>query len=134
MTDIFSKDARSKIMASIKGKDTKPEITIRKILWSHGKRYRIHDNGILGRPDISHKGKKVAIFIDGCFWHGCHICYKEPKTNTGFWKKKMERNRNRRREVTAHLNSEGWKILEFWEHEINSSPEKVAKRIIRYFH
>lgn len=117
-------------MSSIRGKNTGPEIKVRKILWSLGKRYRIHDNSVFGTPDISIKKQKLAIFIDGCFWHGCKICYKEPKTNTTFWRNKIIKNKNRRLSVRKKLRTGGWNVLEFWEHEINTDPSLVAEKIM----
>lgn len=131
MADNLSKEKRSKVMASIKSINTKPEITVRKMLWSTGKRYRIHDRTVFGTPDISHKGKKIAVFIDGCFWHGCSRCYKEPRTNVEYWRNKIRRNKERRTLVTMHLSSSNWKVLEFWEHQVLNKPNLVAKRISR---
>jgi len=116
-------------MASIRSKNTRPEMTIRKILWSHGKRYRVHDKTVFGTPDISHKGKKLAIFIDGCFWHACKKCYSEPKTNPIFWRKKITQNKKRRVKVRRTLKKAGWTVLEFWEHEIKNNPKKVTNMI-----
>ncbi len=127
--DNLSKEKRSRVMASIRGKNTKPELIIRKLLWSMGKRYRIHDKSVYGTPDISHKTKRVAIFIDGCFWHGCRKCYIQPKTNTVFWKKKIERNHKRRADVKHDLKRKNWKILPFWEHEVYKNPQKVVNEI-----
>ena len=129
MADNLSREKRSKVMASIRGKNTKPEVTIRKILWMKGMRYRIHNKSVFGTPDISIKKKKIAIFVDGCFWHGCNRCYKEPKTNVEFWRNKIIQNKKRRIKVRRHLKKEGWRILEFWEHEINSDPILVSKKI-----
>jgi len=119
-------------MASIQGKNTRPEITIRKMLWQKGLRYRIHNKTIFGTPDISIKKKKLAVFIDGCFWHGCKRCYEEPKSNVKFWRKKIKDNRKRRTDVKSRLKSEGWKIIEMWEHEINDNPKKTAEQIEIY--
>jgi DNA mismatch endonuclease (patch repair protein) len=130
VVDNLSVLKRSKVMSSIRGKNTKPEIVIRKLLWSRGKRYRIHDRSVEGIPDISNKRKKVAVFIDGCFWHGCETCYKEPTTNVDFWRNKIARNRTRRSIVTAKLRSEGWTILEFWEHDVLLSPNRVSIQIV----
>lgn len=116
-------------MASIKGKNTKPERIIRKILWENGHRYRIHNDTVFGKPDISFKKSKLAIFIDGCFWHGCEKCYNEPKTNPEFWKRKIEQNRLRRKKVCTKLEEEGWQILEFWEHDIKQTPRVIVKEI-----
>ena len=107
-------------MASIRGKNTKPEIVVRKILWDHGFRYRIHDKTVFGKPDISNKSKKIAIFVDGCFWHGCSKCYKEPTTNIQFWRKKIHHNKNRRRVVKKELKKQGWKMIEIWEHQLET--------------
>jgi len=90
-------------MASIKGKNTKPEMKIRKILWAKGIRYRMHDKKVYGTPDIAIRKKQIAVFIDGCFWHGCRRCYKEPKSNVGFWREKILNNRKRRIKVRAQL-------------------------------
>lgn len=129
MPDKFSKETRSKIMSSIRGKNTKPELVVRGMLWSKGVRYRIHNKKIFGTPDISIKKKKLAIFVDGCFWHGCRKCYKEPKTNTGFWRKKLEYNKQRRIKVRQGLKGKGWNVLEFWEHQVKNEPQKILEKI-----
>jgi len=129
MPDKFTKDVRSGIMSKIRSKNTKPELTIRKILWSNGKRYRVHSNSIFGRPDISVKKKKLAIFIDGCFWHGCKQCSKTPQSNTRYWKMKFKRNIQRRKMIISRLTEEGWSVLQFWEHDINQNPQAVARKI-----
>jgi len=129
LPDKFSKETRSHIMSSIRGKNTKPELAVRKILWSLGTRYRVHDKSVFGTPDISNKSRKVAVFVDGCFWHGCGKCYKEPKTNTIFWRDKISRNRERRKVVRRELKKEGWKVLEFWEHSVKKNPASVTAKI-----
>ena len=129
MPDKFSKEVRSRIMSSIRAKDTKPEMIIRKILWAKGKRYRLHDRSVFGTPDICSKSGKVAVFIDGCFWHGCARCYQQPKTNAKFWKKKILDNKSRRKLVITRLREEGWKTMEIWEHEIKSRPHVAANKI-----
>jgi len=130
VADRFSKETRSKIMSSIRGKNTRPEIAIRKILLSKGLRYRIHDKTVFGTPDISNKSRGFAVFIDGCFWHGCPRCYKEPKSNVSYWREKIIRNKKRRTIVKRNLRKDGWKVFEFWEHHVNSNPEKVTMKII----
>lgn len=120
-------------MTSIKGKNTAPELTIRKLLWKNGIRYRIHNRKILGTPDISNKKRKIAIFIDGCFWHGCSNCYKEPTTNVKYWRDKIEKNQLRREQVKINLSKEKWTILQFWEHEINKDPNAIIKHIQKYY-
>ena len=116
-------------MASIRSKDTKPELAIRKILCKKGYRYRIHDKKIFGKPDITFSKHKLAIFIDGCFWHACKKCYSEPKTNTFFWRKKIRDNKIRRKKVRKNLKENNWKIMEFWEHDIRKKPELVTSKI-----
>lgn len=129
MPDKFPTETRSRIMSSIRSKNTQPELSVRKRVWALGKRYRIHDRTVFGTPDMSNKSKKVAVFIDGCFWHGCGSCYAEPKTNTEFWTSKIARNRERRKKVRQKLTEENWRILQFWEHQIKHNPEKIAAEI-----
>ena len=119
-------------MASIKGKDTEPELTIRKILWMKGYRYRIHNKSMFGKPDISFTKNKLAIFIDGCFWHGCNKCYKTPKTNPEFWHNKIEQNKSRRKIVRQTLKKNNWAILEFWEHDIKQDPLSIVEKIEKF--
>ena len=114
-------------MASIRGRNTKPEIAVRRILWRHGLRYRTHDRTILGRPDISNKGKRLAIFVDGCFWHGCPKCYREPETNKDFWRNKVEENKRRRDVVRDGLERQGFRVVEIWEHEADE-PRAVLEK------
>ena len=128
MADKVSKETRSRIMASIRSRNTKPEIAVRRILWRHGLRYRTHDRTILGRPDVSNKGKKLAVFVDGCFWHGCPMCYREPKTSRDFWRNKIEGNRRRREVVRDGLERQGFRVVEIWEHEAGS-PDAVMKKM-----
>jgi DNA mismatch endonuclease Vsr len=118
-------------MASIRGKDTVPELIVRKHLWSLGKRYRKHDRSIPGTPDISNRRKKIAVFIDGCFWHGCSNCYKEPTTHVSFWRRKLRYNKKRREQVTKVLQAERWTVVQYWEHEAISQPYRVARKIAR---
>ena len=129
MPDRFPSAVRSKIMSSIRSKNTRPEMLVRKALWSSGVRYRIHNKLVYGTPDLSIKNRRVAIFIDGCFWHGCQNCNKEPKSNINFWKEKIMSNKKRRRKVKKMLRNENWNVLEIWEHEIQKNPNKVAKKI-----
>jgi len=99
------------------------------MVWAEGKRYRIHDRSVFGTPDITNKSKRVAVFIDGCFWHGCPKCYTEPKTNTKFWRDKIARNRERRKKVKTQLKKGNWKILQFWEHQVDLNCEKISQKI-----
>ncbi|MEO9364093.1 MAG: very short patch repair endonuclease [Nitrososphaera sp.] len=132
MADNLSKDKRSKVMASIRGKNTMPELVVRRLLWASGKRYRIHDRAVYGTPDISNKKKKVAIFIDGCFWHGCTNCYKEPTSNISYWRDKIIRNKDRRNMVIKKLSEGNWTVLQYWEHRVIREPETVAREIAAF--
>ena len=117
MTDSVSKEARHRIMSSIRSKDTRPELAVRRVLYGLGFRYRVHDKTLPGTPDLSNKRRKIAIFVDGCFWHGCPTCYVEPKTNTRFWREKVSKNRARRESVLSSLKAQGFRVVEIWEHD-----------------
>lgn len=121
MADTFDKNTRSLIMSKIKNKNTKPELLLRKSLWHNGlKGYRINYN-LKGKPDIVYPRKKVAIFVDGCFWHGCPKCYRRPKSNTDYWDKKIQKNIERDKSINIFLTNNNWLILRFWEHEIKNN-------------
>lgn len=126
MADIKSKEDRSRNMAAIKGKDTKPEIVVRKYLFSRGLRYRLHDKKLPGSPDIVLKKYKTVIFIDGCFWHGHEGCkyFRLPKTNVEFWKGKIERNIERDKESMHVLLDSGWKVIRVWECELRNKQNR----------
>lgn len=116
-------------MSRIHGKNTGPEMKIRKMLYAQGIRgYRTHFN-IPGKPDIVFTKKKIAIFIDGCFWHKCPICFQEPEIRKEFWLKKINSNVERDKKVNLQLQKEDWKVIRIWEHEVRKDPENVVKRI-----
>jgi DNA mismatch endonuclease (patch repair protein) len=130
MTDVLTREQRTYNMSKIRGKNTGPEIKLRKLLWSAGIRgYRIHYR-LSGKPDIVFTKKKIAIFIDGCFWHKCPTCFQEPETRKDFWMGKIQSNVDRDKIVDAQLKSEGWKIIRIWEHEIRKNPEKSVSDIM----
>jgi DNA mismatch endonuclease, patch repair protein len=133
MTDVLTPEQRSYNMSQIRGKDTRPEVRLRKLLWSEGIRgYRIHYR-LPGKPDIVFTKKKIAIFIDGCFWHKCPVCFQEPETRKEFWMKKIQSNIDRDKKVNEQLKNDGWTIIRIWEHEIKKEPENAVKKIISYF-
>lgn len=120
MTDIFSKSKRSAIMSKIPSKNTKPEIVLRKALFAKGYRYRINYKKLPGKPDIVLSKYKTVIFVNGCFWHS-HINCKDahlPKTNTEFWKNKIDQNVERDTKNIQQLSDLGWNIITVWECEI----------------
>lgn len=129
MTDIFTQEKRSEIMSRIRGRDTKPEMLLRKKLFSEGLRYRTHHREAM-RADIAFPRARVAVFIDGCFWHGCPLHYRKPKTNRDYWIPKIRANIERDRETTKRLEGEGWIVIRLWEHEIKDDIDGCAGRIL----
>jgi len=125
----MTREQRSHCMSRIRGKDTVPEMTLRRALWARGLRYRLHYR-ITGRPDIVFPGQKTAIFIDGCFWHGCPAHRTHPKNNADFWRTKIENNIARDADVTKILEAEGWTVLRFWEHQIKLELSSIIDRIL----
>jgi DNA mismatch endonuclease (patch repair protein) len=120
LADKFTREQRSKIMAKISGRGTKPEVLVRKFLSANGFRYRLNVSGLPGKPDIVLRKFKTVIFVNGCFWHGHTGCRRAglPKTNTAFWRKKITKNRQRDLEVTETLQAEGWKVITVWQCDI----------------
>ncbi|MFF5895758.1 very short patch repair endonuclease [Streptomyces argenteolus] len=110
-------------------RDTAPEVAVRKLLHASGYRYRLNERVPHMRRrtiDIAFGSAKVAVFMDGCFWHGCPDHATQPKSNSEWWREKLDRNMARDTETTAHLIAEGWTVLRFWEHE---SAERVAEQV-----
>jgi DNA mismatch endonuclease (patch repair protein) len=126
MVDKISKEKRSKIMSAIRSKDTKPEIALRSALWAQGLRYRIHYGE--EKIDIAFPFKKVAVFVDGCFWHGCPLHSHIPKSNQKYWIPKLEKNKERAILKNKRLRSLGWKVLHIWEHELDDL-DSIVKEI-----
>lgn len=116
--DVHSPPQRSFNMSRIRDKNTRPEEVVKKLLWSHGYRYRLHRKDLSGKPDIVFPGRKKVLFIHGCFWHR-HDCryFKWPKTNADFWKQKIEDNVHRDNKNYDILTRSGWKYLIIWECE-----------------
>jgi len=127
MADCYPKETRSKVMSNIRSKNTKPEMLLRKALWKEGCRYKLHYK-LIGKPDIVFVSKKVAVFIDGCFWHKCSSCYKEPKSNREYWLPKLERNVKRAKEVSHQLKKVGWNVIRIWEHDVKKDLKKIIKK------
>ena len=119
-------------MKKILAKNTKAEVMLRKALWHYGYRYRLHSKKIIGRPDIIFAKYKIAVFVDGDFWHGYNWQEKKKRigTNKAYWIPKIERNMQRDTEVTQTLLIQGWKVIRFWEHEIKKSLEGCAGEVI----
>lgn len=115
--DKLTKEQRHKCMCSIKGKDTKPELIVRKFLFSHGYRYRLNHPRLPGHPDLVMLKYRTVIFVNGCFWHGHEGCkyFVLPKSNIDFWRSKIERNKKRDIEVQRELAKMGWHCITIWE-------------------
>lgn len=113
-------------MSKIRGKETKPEILVRKYLFSKGFRYRIHDERYPGKPDIVLPKYRSVIFVHGCFWHGHEGCKaaRLPKTNPGFWERKISSNVERDRRNVAELQKQGWNLIIIWECELRNKRER----------
>lgn len=122
---------RRKGMAAIRSQDTKPEILLRKALWHRGARYRLHYRVANVRIDIAFPTAKLAVFVDGCFWHGCPEHYRKPPGESSYWPAKLERNRNRDARNTEALMFEGWVVVRFWEHEILANPAEIAHKVLQ---
>lgn len=125
-------ELRSFIMRQIKSKDTRPEMSVRRLVFGLGYRYRLHRKTLPGKPDLAFVGRKKAIFVNGCFWHG-HTCKngRMPKTNRDFWVPKIERNKERDANALAALEAMGWQALTIWECELKAC-EDLPQRIRRF--
>lgn len=126
--DNLTPEKRSKIMRSIKSKNTKEEVLLAKTLWKLGYRYRRNSKYIKGKPDISFKKHKIAIFVDGEFFHGKDwgILKQRLNTNPTFWHTKIERNIQRDKEVNEYLTSQGWTVLRFWSQQVKKDLDGVV--------
>lgn len=117
MTDVFTPEKRSAVMRRVKGRDTGPERLVRAALRAAGIGYRLGGQGLPGRPDLVMKGRRVVVFVHGCFWHG-HDCprgARQPKANADYWRAKIERNRARDPVNAARLAGDGWAVVTVWE-------------------
>ena len=131
--DNLSKKERSKNMINIKSKNTKPELIIRKLLFSKGYRYKIHDKKLPGKPDIVMPKLKVVVNVNGCYWH-YHGCSRSniPKTQTGYWVEKLENNKRRDFQNKRKLKKLGWRVIDIWECTLKKSNlEKTFNRLER---
>ena len=131
LVDIVDKKTRSQMMSGIRGKDTRPEMLIRRGLHSKGFRYRLHDTNLPGRPDMVFRSRSAVIFVNGCFWHGhdCHL-FKWPSSRAEFWRKKILRNRERDTATVEELRMNGWRILTIWECALKGRTKLPASEVI----
>ncbi len=133
MSDVFSKDKRSEIMSKIKSKDTKVEIAVRSYLFKQGFRFRKNDKRYPGKPDVVLPKYKTAILINGCFWHGHGNCkyYKPPKSNIDYWRRKIQKNRERDIVNRKKLEALGFKVIVLWECQVKDNFEKTMENLIK---
>lgn len=126
MADVMTPEQRSRCMAAVKGKDTKPEMIVRKYLFSRGLRYRVNDRKLPGSPDIVLKKYKTVVFVDGCFWHGHEDCkyFRLPKSNVDFWRHKITVNIARDHVNNVDLKQAGWRVIRIWECEIKTKAKR----------
>lgn len=134
MSDHLTIEQRHKNMAAVKSKDTKPEMVVRKYLWSRGFRYRVNNPRLPGHPDIVLRKYHTCIFVNGCFWHGHEGCkyFRMPKTNTEFWERKISRNRERDREEQKQLARMGWHCITVWECELKGERREKTLESLEY--
>ncbi len=130
----YTSAQRSRMMSKIRGKNTRPEMRLRKALWNAGLRYRLHNEHLPGKPDIAIQKLKIAIFVDGEFWHGYEWEKKREKikSNRAFWIPKIERNMQRDREVNAQLKNMGFEVFRFWESEVKKEIGTCIKQVLDY--
>jgi DNA mismatch endonuclease (patch repair protein) len=128
-TDVYPPAKRSAVMAAVKGRDTKPELIVRRLIWRLGARYRLHRRDLPGSPDIVLPRRRLVVFVHGCFWHG-HDCARGarvPKANRDYWLAKVGRNRARDIETQAKLEALGWRVETVWECELKDQAGLEAR-------
>jgi len=121
---------RSQLMASVRQRDTKPELELRRALWASGCRYR-KQAALPGRPDLAFPGARLAVFVDGCYWHGCPRHYSSPATNRPFWDAKLRANDERDQRKDTELTALGWRCLHVWECDVKGQRDVVVDRVRR---
>lgn len=134
MADVHTREQRSYNMSRIKGKDTKPELLVRKFLHAQGFRYKLHDKTLPGKPDLVLPKYKTVIFIHGCFWHGHARCkyFTIPKTRTQWWTNKINTNKANYAKAVKALKKEGWKVITVWECQLKKiKAERTLLKLIQ---
>jgi DNA mismatch endonuclease (patch repair protein) len=129
-SDVFTPEQRSRVMARVKGKDTKPELKVRRLAHALGYRFRLQRKDLPGTPDLTFPGRRKVIFVHGCFWHG-HDCARgarKPKQNADYWAAKIAGNRDRDAKAVGALEAEGWAVLTLWECEMKDA-DALAQRL-----
>jgi DNA mismatch endonuclease (patch repair protein) len=131
MVDVFSPKFRSEIMAKVKGRDNRAtELRLLRTLQKYKIRGWRRRSTIFGNPDFVFPASRLAVFVDGCFWHGCPVHGSKPKSNRAFWMRKLSKNRQRDRLVKKSLTKSGWRVLRIWQHELKNEA-RIAKKVNR---
>ncbi len=128
-TDVYGPAKRSAVMRAVKGRGTAPELAVRRLVWSLGGRYRLNRADLPGKPDIVLPGRRLAIFVHGCFWHG-HDCprgARVPKANRAYWLAKIARNRTRDAATRTALDAAGWRVEVVWECDLKAAGVLAAR-------
>jgi DNA mismatch endonuclease, patch repair protein len=132
MPDVFTKRKRSEVMSRIRGRGNREtELTLIKVFRAHAIRGWRRNQPVFGKPDFVFLHTRVAVFVDGCFWHGCPKHANMPANNRAFWKKKLAANIARDRIVRRQLRRQGWRVVRIWEHELAKNPQWCAEKIKR---
>lgn len=130
MADVFTKAKRSAVMSKIRGRGNKAtELALIKLFRRHGITGWRRHQPVHGKPDFVFRQMRIALFVDGCFWHGCPRCYRRPKTNQKFWDAKFARNRERDSKVSRELRRLGWRVVRIWEHDLAKRNEVCVRKI-----
>lgn len=129
MADNLTSEQRSRAMSRIRARDTGPEVLLRRALWAAGLRgYRTHVSAVAGRPDICWQGRRLAVFVDGAFWHGHPSAYTPGKSGS-YWDAKIARNVARDRAADERLRQDGWTVLRFWDFEVRKDLDACVRRV-----
>ncbi len=131
MADKVSTEVRTRTMRAVKSNDSKMEIKFRSALWRSGLRFYKNVKSLSGKPDIVFPKKKVVIFLDSCFWHGCPEHLRMPKSNLDYWQPKIERNKKRDSEINAYYSENNWQIFRIWEHELKTNFDNQVSEVAR---
>jgi DNA mismatch endonuclease, patch repair protein len=133
MSDVFTKEKRSEVMSHIRGKGNKDtELLMIRILRSNHLSGWRRNRPVLGKPDFIFQKQKIALFVDGCFWHCCPEHSTRPKNNSAFWEKKLARNKKRDEYVSEELTKQGWNVIRIWEHELKD-PNNVVEKLLQFY-
>jgi len=132
MTDVFTKAKRSEVMSRVRSRgNLSTELRMISIFRSYGISGWRRNRPVFGRPDFVFPAERVAVFVDGCFWHGCPRHYTAPAGHAAFWRRKLDANRTRDRLVTRTLTRAGWKVFRIWEHALTGDGRRVALRVLK---